>query len=80
MKESSAIKAPILIKTRATDVAYDFIENMIATLKLESGQVIPMQFKKVMEVFAIVLVPVTIGMLVRNRSNAIAHRCWRTSE
>lgn len=41
---------------------------------LESGQVIPMQFKKVMEVFAIVLVPVTIGMFIRNRSNSISQK------
>lgn len=51
-----------------------FIVNFSIGYFLESGQVIPMQFKKVMEVFAIVLVPVTIGMLVRNRSNAIAQK------
>jgi BASS family bile acid:Na+ symporter len=33
-----------------------------------------MQFKKVMEVFAIVLVPVAIGMLVRSKSPAFAAR------
>ncbi|MCE2734223.1 MAG: bile acid:sodium symporter family protein [Flammeovirgaceae bacterium] len=41
---------------------------------LESGQYVPMQFKKVMEVFAIVLVPVAIGMLVRSKSPAFAAR------
>nr|MCU0384312.1 bile acid:sodium symporter [Cyclobacteriaceae bacterium] len=41
---------------------------------LESGQYVPMQFKKVMEVFAIVLVPVGIGMLVRSKSPAFAAR------
>lgn len=51
-----------------------FIVNFAIGYFLESGQVIPMQFKKVMEVFAIVLVPVTIGMLVRNRSNSIAQK------
>ncbi len=51
-----------------------FIVNFSIGYFLESGQVIPMQFKKVMEVFAIVLVPVTIGMLVRNRSNSIAQK------
>jgi bile acid:Na+ symporter, BASS family len=34
---------------------------------MESDQVIPMQFKKVMEVFAIVLVPITIGMLIKSK-------------
>jgi BASS family bile acid:Na+ symporter len=41
---------------------------------LESGQYVPMQFKKVIEVFAIVLVPVTIGMLVRSKSPGFAAR------
>ncbi|MCU0382904.1 MAG: bile acid:sodium symporter family protein [Cyclobacteriaceae bacterium] len=41
---------------------------------LESGQYVPMQFKKVIEVFAIVLVPVTIGMLVRSKSPSFAAR------
>jgi len=40
MNETTVNKVPAIIKTRATDVAYDFIENMIATLKLRSGQVI----------------------------------------
>ena len=31
---------------------------------METGQYVPLQFKKVAEVFAIVLVPVSIGMLV----------------
>ena len=51
-----------------------FIVNFSIGYFLEGGQVIPMQFKKVMEVFAIVLVPVTIGMLVRNKSNSIAQK------
>lgn len=51
-----------------------FIVNFSIGYFLESGQVIPMQFKKVMEVFAIVLVPVTIGMLVRNKSNSLAQK------
>ena len=38
---------------------------------MESGQVIPMQFKKVIEVFVIVLVPVSLGMLVRSKSPAL---------
>lgn len=41
---------------------------------LQSGEVIPMQFKKVMEVFAIVLVPVTIGMLIRSKSISISQK------
>lgn len=41
---------------------------------LDSGQYVPMQFKKVVEVFAIVLIPVTIGMLVKSKAPAFAQR------
>lgn len=51
-----------------------FIVNLSIDYFLESGQVIPMQFKKVMEVFAIVLVPVTIGMFIKSKSNAISQK------
>ena len=44
---------------------------------LQSGEVVPMQFGKVLEVFLIVLVPVTIGMLVRSRAPAFADRMDR---
>lgn len=50
------------------------IVNLSIGYFLESGQVIPMQFKKVMEVFAIVLVPVTIGMFVRSKSPSISSK------
>ncbi len=43
------------------------IVNFAIAHFLESGQVIPMQFKKVVEVFAIVLIPVTIGMLLKSK-------------
>ncbi len=41
-----------------------FIVNFAIDYFMQGGQVVPMQFKKVVEVFAIVLVPVAIGMLV----------------
>lgn len=37
-----------------------------------TGQVIPMQFKKIVEVFAIVLIPVSLGMLIRSKKENIA--------
>lgn len=37
-----------------------------------AGQFIPMQFDKVMQVFAIVLIPVSLGMLIKNRSESFA--------
>jgi BASS family bile acid:Na+ symporter len=50
-----------------TLITLPFIVNFAIGYFMESGQVIPMQFKKVMEVFAIVLIPVTIGMLVKSK-------------
>lgn len=41
---------------------------------LDSGQYVPMQFKKVVEVFAIVLIPVTIGMIAKSKAPAFAQR------
>lgn len=38
---------------------------------------VPMQFGKVLQVFAIVLIPVTIGMLIRGRNPALAARLDR---
>lgn len=38
------------------------------------GKVIPLQFDKVVQVFAIVLVPVTIGMFIRARKPGVAAR------
>lgn len=45
-----------------------FIVNFSIDYFMESGQVIPMQFKKVLEVFAIVLIPVAIGMIIHKKS------------
>ena len=39
-----------------------------------SGQVVPLQLGKVMEVVAVVMIPVAIGMLVRSRACAFAAR------
>jgi len=41
---------------------------------MTSDQYIPMQFAKVVEVFAIVLVPVMIGMLIKNRMPTFAEK------
>ena len=43
------------------------IVNFSIGFFMESDQVIPLQFKKVMEVFAIVLIPITIGMLIKSK-------------
>lgn len=37
-----------------------------------AGQFIPLQFSKIIQVFAIVLIPVSIGMFIKNRSESFA--------
>jgi BASS family bile acid:Na+ symporter len=49
-----------------------FIVNFAIEYFLNSGQVIPMQFKKVIEVFAIVLIPVSFGMLLNSKFPALS--------
>lgn len=49
-----------------------FIINFAIAYFMKTDQVVPMQFKKVVEVCMIVLVPVTIGMLVRSKSPSLA--------
>jgi BASS family bile acid:Na+ symporter len=51
-----------------------FIVNLSLDYFLASGQYVPMQFAKVIEVFAIVLVPVSIGMFIRGRAPGFAAR------
>lgn len=45
-----------------------FIVNFAIDYFMGNGQVIPMQFKKIVEVFAIVLIPVGIGMFINSIS------------
>lgn len=51
-----------------------FIVNLSLDYFMDSGDYLPMQFKKVMEVFAIVLVPVSIGMIIKSRAPGFASR------
>ena len=48
------------------------IVNFSLEYFMDSGQYVPMQFKKVIEVFAIVLIPVTIGMILKARAPKFA--------
>lgn len=41
---------------------------------MDSGQYVPMQFAKVIEVFAIVLVPVSIGMFIKGKAPLFAQK------
>lgn len=53
-------------------ITLPFIVNFAIAHFMQSNQVVPMQFKKIIEVFAIVLLPVCIGMLVRSKSVQLA--------
>ncbi|MFM8913742.1 MAG: bile acid:sodium symporter family protein [Flammeovirgaceae bacterium] len=48
------------------------IVNYSMEIFLGSGQFIPMPFSKVVEVFAIVLLPVSLGMIIKTRAAAFA--------
>lgn len=51
-----------------------FIVNFAIAHFMQSGQVVPMQFSKIIEVFAIVLVPVGIGMFINHKAPTFAKR------
>jgi BASS family bile acid:Na+ symporter len=53
------------------------IVNFSLDYFMDSGQYVPMQFKKVVEVFAIVLVPVTIGMVIKSKWSEFAAKMDR---
>ena len=50
------------------------IVNLSLGYFMDSGEYLPMQFKKVIEVFTIVLVPVIIGMSIQSRAPSFAAR------
>ena len=49
-----------------------FIVNFALVAFMGEGKVIPLQFAKVVQVFLIVLVPVSIGMVIRARKGTVA--------
>jgi bile acid:Na+ symporter, BASS family len=50
------------------------IVNFSLDYFMDSGQYVPMQFSKVLEVFGIVLIPVAIGMFIKNKLAGFAAR------
>ncbi len=50
------------------------IVNFSLEYFMASDQYVPMQFKKIVEVFAVVLVPVAIGMLIKSRAPGFASK------
>ena len=53
------------------------IVNLSLTAFMGAGKVLPLQLDKVLQVFALVLIPVSIGMLIRARKPAVAARLDR---
>ena len=51
-----------------------FIVNMSMEAFMGSGQYVPMQFAKIIQVFAIVLIPVAIGMLIRKKNPSFSDK------
>lgn len=62
------------INTVVSIVSLPLIGTWAITTFAGSGQVVPLQLGKVMEVVAIILIPVAIGMFIRARSPAFAAR------
>jgi BASS family bile acid:Na+ symporter len=54
--------------------ALPFIVNLSLEAFMGAGKAIPLQFDKVLQVFAIVLVPVAIGMTIRAKKQPLAQR------
>jgi bile acid:Na+ symporter, BASS family len=62
------------VNTVLSIVTLPLISNWAISTFAKTGQVVPLQFGKVMEVIAIVLIPVAIGMWVRTRQPTFAAR------
>jgi BASS family bile acid:Na+ symporter len=62
------------INTVLSIVSLPLIANFAIDTFARSGQVVPMQTAKVVEVIGIVLIPVVIGMLVKSRAPGFAAR------
>ena len=65
------------INTALSIVTLPLIGTWAIATFAPSGQVVPFQFGKVMEVIAVVMIPVALGMLVRSKAGAFAARAER---
>lgn len=50
------------------------IVNISLAMFMETGDVIPLQFNKVLEVCLIVLIPISLGMLIRAKASKVAEK------
>lgn len=55
-------------------ITLPIIVNLSLIAFMGEGKVIPLQFSKVVQIFAIVLVPVAVGMWIKHQFNAFADR------
>jgi BASS family bile acid:Na+ symporter len=62
------------VNTVLSIVTLPLVSNWAISTFANTGQVVPMQFGKLVEVIAIVLVPVALGMWIRTRKPALADR------
>jgi BASS family bile acid:Na+ symporter len=62
------------INTVLSIVSLPLIANWAIATYLQSGQVVPLQFGKVLEVVGVIMVPVVIGMVVRSRRPDFSER------
>lgn len=65
------------INTLLSIISLPLIANWAINAFANTGQVVPLQFGKVMEVIAVVLIPVVIGMVVNSRSPGFSQRMER---
>ena len=54
------------------------IVNMSINYFMKSGQIVPMEFQKVLEIFLIVLIPVSIGMFMKSKLPGITNKIEKT--
>jgi BASS family bile acid:Na+ symporter len=62
------------INTVLSIVSLPLIANWAIATFVQSGQVVPLQFGKVLEVVGVILLPVIIGMLVRTKAPGFSER------
>lgn len=62
------------VNSLLTLLTLPFIVNFSIEYFLGSEQMIPMQFKKIIEVFLIVLVPVSIGMFIKSKNESLTQK------
>ena len=54
------------------------IVNLSINYFMKSGQIVPMEFQKVLEIFLIVLIPVSIGMFMKSKLPGITNKIEKT--